>query len=111
MKKKVMKKWASRIIFATDFYYVNNDSEKEKIGSRLADKVSAKFIARAMTYPSFKHFMQKEMGINFKPNYKYDSVNHAIYIDRHFDKTTDYHYEGIMASDGTIDMYLIPNKR
>ena len=111
MKKKVLKKWATRILLATDFYFVV-DSDKNEIDKVInrSTNVSSKFVARALTYPSFKNFIKKDCDAEFKPNFKYYNDNHVIYLDAHFYQSSkDCYFEAFMYPDGHIDMFSFPS--
>lgn len=91
MKKKVLKKWATRIIRASNFKY---NTDEGPVDIAYTDKtVSGKFVARALANKSFKHYMKEELGIIIMPTFKYDEERGNIYMDRYFDKNHKYYFD------------------
>ena len=104
MKKKVLKKWATRVMFAANMYIIT-DNNLELVVIR-SNKLSAKFIGRVLSNLSFKHFMESEFDIHFMPTVEIDKDSGAFYVRPHLDKSCDYYFKGFMNNDGKIEMFL-----
>lgn len=106
MKKRVLKKWATRVMFASDMYAIT-DNKPELVIIR-SNKLSAKFIGRALSSQSFKHFMRTEFNIHFMPNIERNESTGVFYMRPHLDKFCDYYFKGFMNENGEIEMFLYP---
>lgn len=104
MKKKVLKKWATRVMFAANMYIIT-DNNPELVVIR-SNKLSASFVGRVLSSQSFKYFMRSEFNIDFMPNIEWDESTKACYVRPHLDKSYDYYFKGFMDEDGDINMFL-----